>query len=64
MNKYKIVGDKIIDFVTIVKADSPESALDAAKKLDTIKWAELENDRTIDPYDVEEIVDELDKSDI
>lgn len=64
MNKYKVVGDKLFDFVTIVTANSPEEALDAARELDTIKWAELENDRTIDPYDVEEIVDESDNSDI
>lgn len=57
MNKYKVIGDKIFDFYTTVEAPSEEDALDAARELAAHQWLPLENDRVIDPYEVELITD-------
>ena len=68
MFKYKVIGDKIFDFYTIVESSSEEEALDAARDLPTHAWLPVDNDRVIDPYEVELIEDnfvqvELDISD-
>jgi hypothetical protein len=69
MTKYKVIGDKLFDFYVNVDASSEEEALDAARDLETHLWQPIDNDRTIQPYDVELIKDsfvqeELDNSDI
>jgi hypothetical protein len=60
MSKYKVYGDKLIEFYTVVTADSAEAAWEAASS-DNIDWFQIENDRTIEPYHIqEELEDTLD----
>ena len=56
MTKYKVYGDKLIEYYTVVTADSAEAAWEAASS-DSIDWFQIENDRTIEPYDVQEELD-------
>ena len=63
MNKYKVYGDKITEYYTVVTADSEENAYLFAANNDSIDWFEIETDNTIVPYNVE-LQDELDNSDI
>ena len=53
MTKYKVYGDKLIEYYTVVTADSAEAAWEAASN-DNLDWFQIENDRTIEPYDVQE----------
>jgi hypothetical protein len=61
MTKYKVYGDKLIEFYTVVTADSAEAAWEFAANNDNIDWFQIENDRTIEPYHIqEELEDTLD----
>ena len=54
MTKYKVYGDKLIEYYTVVTADSAESAWEFATNNDSIDWFQIENDRTIEPYHIQE----------
>jgi hypothetical protein len=61
MNKYKVYGDKLIEYYTVVTADSAEAAWEFAANNDNLDWFQIENDRTIEPYHIqEELEDTLD----
>jgi hypothetical protein len=53
MNKYKVYGDKLIEYYTVVTADTPQNAWEFAANNDNLDWFQIENDRPIEPYDVE-----------
>lgn len=55
MNKYKVIGDKLNHFYTIVTAPTKEAAWDIATNRDDLTWFEIEMDTTIDPYEIEEV---------
>jgi len=55
MTKYRVIGDKLIEYYTVVTAESREDAWTFAANNNSIEWFEIENDRTIEPYDVHEI---------
>ena len=59
MTKYKVYGDKLIEYYTVVTADSAEAAWDVAANNDSLDWFAIENDRTIEPYDVQEELEDL-----
>jgi hypothetical protein len=63
MTKYKVYGDKLTEYYTVVTADSEANAYEFAANNDHIDWFEIETDNTIVPYNVE-LQDELDNSDI
>jgi hypothetical protein len=54
MTKYKVYGDKLIEYYTVVTADSAEAAWQFAANNDSIDWFQIENDRTIEPYHIQE----------
>ena len=56
MTKYKVYGDKLIEYYTVVTADSAEAAWEAASN-DSTDWFQIENDRTIEPYHIQEELD-------
>lgn len=55
MNKYKVIGDKLNHFYTIITAPDKEAAWDIASNRDDLAWFEIEMDTTIDPYEIEEV---------
>ena len=57
MTKYKVYGDKLIEYYTVVTADSAEAAWEFAANNDNIDWFQIENDRTIEPYHIQEELD-------
>lgn len=57
MKQYRVTGDKLIEYYTVVTADSVEAAWKFASNNNSIDWFEIENDRTIEPYDVQELDD-------
>jgi hypothetical protein len=58
MKKYKVYGDKLIEFYTVVTADSQEQAWEFAANNNSIDWFQIENDRTIEPYHIQEELEE------
>ena len=54
MTKYKVYGDKLIEYYTVVTADSAEAAWQFAANNDNLDWFQIENDRTIEPYHIQE----------
>jgi hypothetical protein len=57
MSKYKVVGDKVVQYWTDVVANSEDEAYTIAKDLESHKWFQLENDDIIEPYEIELIED-------
>lgn len=51
--QYKVYGRKYLDFVTTVEANDSLEAYEKAELLTTDKWSEVENDETIEVYEVE-----------
>lgn len=58
MTKYKVYGDKLFDYYTVVTADSRQQAWEFASNNDNLDWFQIENDKTIEPYDVVEELEE------
>jgi hypothetical protein len=52
MTKYKVYGDKLIEYWTVVTADSRQHAWELASNNDSLDWIQIENDRPIEPNDV------------
>ena len=59
MFKFKVIGDKLINYWTEIVANSEDEAYEIAKELESHKWFELENDDIIEPYDVKLIEDKF-----
>ncbi|MGA1047068.1 MAG: hypothetical protein ACO3UU_03605 [Minisyncoccia bacterium] len=53
MTKYKVYGDKLMTYYTIVTADSQEQAWEFAANNDNLDWFQVEDDASIEPYDVQ-----------
>jgi len=53
MTKYRVFGDKLMTYYTVVTADSPDKAWDYAANNDNIDWFQVEDDASIEPYDVQ-----------
>lgn len=59
MNKYKVFGDKVVDYYINVEATSAEEAWDIASNAATIDWIQMETDNTIQVHFVDnELEDE------
>lgn len=58
MTRYKVYGDKLFDYYTVVTADSRQQAWEFAANNDNLDWFQIENDKTIEPYDVVEELEE------
>ena len=55
MNKYKVFGDKLVDYYIDVEANSAEEAWDIASAAGTHEWFQIEKDTTIEVHFVEEL---------
>ena len=53
MTKYKVFGDKLISYYTIVTADSESHAWDFASNNDNLDWIQIEQDSPIEVHFVE-----------
>ena len=53
MTKYKVYGDKLMTYYTVVTADSQEQAWEFAANNDNLDWFQVEDDASIEPYDVQ-----------
>lgn len=59
MNKYKVFGDKVVDYYINVEAISAEEAWDIASNAATTDWIQMETDNTIQVHFVDnELEDE------
>ena len=59
MNKYKVFGDKVVDYYINVEATSAEEAWDIASNAATTDWIQMETDNTIQVHFVDnELEDE------
>ncbi len=59
MNKYKVFGDKVVDYYINVEASSAEEAWDIAANAATTDWIQMETDNTIQVHFVDnELEDE------
>ena len=54
MNRYKVYGEKIHKYYTVVTAEDPGNAWEYAANNDNIDWFNVESDDIIEPYAVEE----------
>jgi hypothetical protein len=52
MPKFRILGGKQVSYWTMVDAEDSYEALDKAEELNSIDWIEIEQDNTIEPYEV------------
>ena len=52
MPTFKVFGDKVHQYYTVVTSDNPDEAYDKASG-DYVEWFELETDDTIEPHTVE-----------
>lgn len=57
MKQYKVFGDKLINYYTVVTANDQEHAWEFAANNDSIDWFQIEDDNTIEPYEVQPIED-------
>jgi hypothetical protein len=48
MNKYRVFGDRLTAYYTVVTADSEEHAYDYAVNNDNLDWFEIPTDSTIE----------------
>jgi len=53
MNKYKVFGDKVVDYYINVEATSAEEAWDIASNAATTDWIQMETDNTIQVHFVD-----------
>jgi aspartyl/asparaginyl beta-hydroxylase (cupin superfamily) len=53
MNKYKVFGDKVVDYYINVEAISAEEAWDIASNAATTDWIQMETDNTIQVHFVD-----------
>lgn len=60
MNKYKVFGDKLVDYYIDVEANSAEEAWDIASAAGTHEWLQIEKDTTIEVHFVEQLEQETD----
>lgn len=60
MQTYKVYGDKVHQYYTVVDAVDSDEAYDLATA-DDVNWFEVESDDTIQPHTVE-LQDELDNN--
>lgn len=59
MSKYKVFGDKVVDYYINVEAISAEEAWDIASNAATTDWIQMETDNTIQVHFVDnELEDE------
>ena len=59
MSKYKVFGDKVVDYYINVEATSAEEAWDIASNAATTDWIQMETDNTIQVHFVDnELEDE------
>ena len=54
MTRYKVFGEKLHKYYTVVTAEDPGTAWDFAANNDNIDWFNVESDDIIEPYAVEE----------
>jgi hypothetical protein len=52
MNKYKVIGDRLINYYVFVEAEDDEEAWQIATNND-LDWIELDSSLTIEPHTVE-----------
>jgi hypothetical protein len=57
MKQYKVYGDKLINYYTVVTANDQEHAWDFAANNNSIDWFQIEDDNAIEPYDVQLVED-------
>ena len=55
MSKYKVFGDKLVDYYIDVEANSADEAWDIASAAGTHEWFQIEKDTTIEVHFVEEL---------
>ena len=53
MNKYKVFGDKVVDYYINIEATSAEEAWDIASNAATTDWIQMETDNTIQVHFVD-----------
>ncbi len=53
--KYKVFGDKLVDYYIDVEANSADEAWDIASAAGTHEWFQIEKDNVIDVHFVEEL---------
>jgi hypothetical protein len=58
MNKYKVFGDKVVDYYINVEATSAEEAWDIASNAATTDWIQMETDNTIQVHFVDNELEE------
>ena len=55
MSKYKVFGDKLVDYYIDVEANSADEAWDIASAAGTHEWFEIERDTAIEVHFVDEL---------
>lgn len=53
MNQYRVFGDKLISYYTVVTANSEEQAYEYASNNDNLDWFQIPTDSTIEVHFVE-----------
>lgn len=53
MNKYKVFGDKVVEYYIDVESTSAEEAWDIASNAATTDWIQIETDNTIQVHFVD-----------
>ena len=61
MQTYKVFGDKVHQYYTVVEAEDSDEAYDLASDSSADNWFEIESDDVIEPHTVE-LQDELDNN--
>ena len=52
MDKYRVFGDKLHKYYTVITAPDEQAAWDIASNRDDLDWFEVETDETVEPYEV------------
>ena len=59
MSKYRVYGDKVINYYIDVDAADSSEAFDKANESDSSQWFEVEGDQTIEAFHAELIKDKV-----
>ena len=59
MKKFKVFGDKLVEYYINVEANSADEAWDIASAAGTHEWSQIETDSVIEVHFVEEDISDL-----